>query len=80
MEKLRPSTIAWGTLAAGVVAWDALCPRGETLSEGLDDALETAKGRLFLYTAVGAVAMHLCNLLPDAADPIHQVAKRMRHE
>lgn len=30
---MRPSDKAWLLLAAGVAAWDVLCPRGEMLSE-----------------------------------------------
>jgi hypothetical protein len=69
---MRPSGKAWIGLAAGVAAYDALCPRGETLSEGIDAALERPIGR---YLAIGAVAVtsaHLLNILPNKIDPIQR--------
>jgi hypothetical protein len=78
MEK-RPSTLAWGALVTGVLAWDLLCPPGETLSEGLDNTLESPKGRLLLYTAIGVTALHLANILPDKFDPLHQVSQYLNH-
>ncbi len=59
--ELRPSSVAWGAVVGGVLAYDMLCPRGETMSERLDPILETGRGRALLYTAIGATAIHLCN-------------------
>jgi hypothetical protein len=67
--ELRPSTVAWGVLGASVLAYDVLCPQGETLSEGVDRALEHNK---FKYVAMGAVAVtaaHLLNYIPESIDP-----------
>jgi hypothetical protein len=68
------AAIGWAALAAGVFAWDMLAPR--TLSEGVDDALE--RNKTLTYAAVGTVAAHLLNLLPESVDPIHQFGKRAR--
>lgn len=75
MERPKPSTLAWGTLAAGVAAYDILCPQGETMSEAVDRALERPKAR---YAALGAIAItacHLANLIPEQIDPFHQLTK-----
>lgn len=75
MERPRPSTIAWAGLAAGVVAYDLLCPPGETLSEGVDRALETRTGRVLALGSIAIVATHLANVLPQRCDPLHQMTK-----
>jgi hypothetical protein len=75
MRKPRPSTLAWGGIAAGVAAYDVLAPKGETLSERCDSALERPLGRSFVYAAVGITALHLCNLIPEELDPIHHALK-----
>ncbi len=77
--ELRPSSVAWGVLLGGVAAWDALCPKGETLSEGLDNTLESPRGRLFLYGAIGVTALHLTNLLPAQLDPLHRISEYLNH-
>jgi hypothetical protein len=61
----------WLGLAAGVIAFEVACPQGETLSEGVDRALEHPTLR---YAAIGAVALtavHLLNVLPERRDPFH---------
>ena len=39
-ERLSSSSKAWIALGAGVAAYDVLCPKGETLSEGVDRLME----------------------------------------
>ncbi len=78
MEHPSPSSIAWGILGAGVLAYEYFCPSGETLSEGLDDIAEHPVRKYFLQAAIGVTALHLTNLLPDKVDPIHQVGKLIR--
>lgn len=73
MEKPRPSTVAWASIGAGILAYDMMCKKGETLSERVDDWL--IKYPRTTYAAVGAVALHLLNLLPNNADPIHHIIK-----
>lgn len=68
---MRPSEKAWIGLGVYVAAYDALSPNGETLSEGMDRALEHPTWR---YMAIGATALtaaHLLNLLPERADPFN---------
>lgn len=59
-------------IAGGVIAGlEIACPKGETMSEGVDRALEHPK---FRYMAIGAVAVtaaHLLNVIPEKYDPFH---------
>lgn len=75
--KVESSTIAWGVLAAGVATYDALCPHGQTLSEGVDRAIE--KHPVLTILAVGAVALHLLNVYEhyglERLDVIHKLAE-----
>lgn len=75
MEKPRPATIAWTSLAIGVTAYDLLCPTGETLSEGVDRALETKTGKVLAIGAIAITATHLANVLPQRCDPLHHMTK-----
>lgn len=61
---------AWLGIAAGVLAYEVVCPEGELLSEGVDRALE--KHRLATLMAIGVTALHLANLLPEQIDPFHR--------
>lgn len=76
MERPRPSTVAWGVLAAGVAVYDTLCPQGETLSEGVDRALEHDRGKVAALGMIALTAAHLANVLPQKVDPFHQLTKR----
>jgi len=70
---MRPSEKAWIGLGAAVAAYDIFSPKGETLSEGMDGMIE--RRPKLTYLAVGAVALHLLNILPNQIDPLHQVSK-----
>lgn len=76
--ELKKADAAWGAIVAGVVAYDVFCPKGETLSERVDDYMETRPGKLAAYSIIGATALHLCNILPDKYDPIHLLASRRK--
>lgn len=68
----------WIVLGLGVVAYDYLAPPHQTLSEGVDKALE--KHPVLTTIAIGAVALHLLNVLPPQYDPIHRIAEVVRHD
>jgi hypothetical protein len=73
-ETSSPAEKAWGALIAEVLAYEVLCPKGETLSEGVDRALETHP---FITTlAIGYTALHLMNLLPPEIDLFHRLTER----
>lgn len=76
MERISPSTKAWLVLGAFVAAYDMLAPEGETLSEGVDRALE--RHPLLTTAAIGATALHLLNVLRPERDPIHLLAETVR--
>ena len=70
-EHLRPSSKAWIALGAGVAAYDVLCPKGETLSEGVDRLMEKPYGKALALGAIAVVGSHLGNLIPQKYDPFH---------
>ena len=72
---MRASEKAWLGLAAGVIAYDVLCPEGETLSEGVDRALERPVYRTVTMGAIAIVGAHLINILPTKIDPLHHVLR-----
>lgn len=63
---------AWAVLAGGIVLYEVTCEQDELLSVVVDGWLE--KHPLVTRFAVGAVALHLLNLLPAYGDPL---GKRM---
>lgn len=69
---------AWIALGIGVAVVDYIAPPNQTMSEGIDRALE--QHPVLTTLAVGAVALHLLNVLPPAIDPLHQIARVVRHE
>lgn len=70
-ERLRPSSGAWIALGAGVALYDVLCPKGETLSEGVDRLMEKPYGKALALGAIAVVGSHLGNLIPQKYDPFH---------
>lgn len=74
-RELPVGALAWGVLAAAVVAYEIACPPNQLLSCVVDRALEHPIGKYAVPAAVGVVALHLCNVLPEAVDPIHHLGK-----
>ena len=72
-EKLETREKAWLVLVAGVILYDALCPEGQTLSEGVDHFLE--KHPVATMGAIAITAAHLSNLIPERYDPIHRLVE-----
>lgn len=63
---MRPANRAWLVLGAGVVAWDAFCKPGETLSEAADE------WNPVITTVVAfALAAHVSNRVKPEWDAIH---------
>lgn len=63
---MRPSDRAWLTLAAGVLAWDVLCPPDEMLSEA--SARYTAAHRILWPAVIVYTAGHLMHVWPARFD------------
>jgi hypothetical protein len=82
MKAERAAGMAWAGLIASVAAYDYLAPEGQTLSEGVDRALE--KRPLLTAAAIGMTAMHLLNIYEhlhiEHLDPIHQLANLARRK
>lgn len=80
MKAENAAALAWGCLIGGVVAYDYLAPEGQTLSEGVDRALE--KHPVATVAAIGMTALHLLNAYEswgiEQLDPIHRVACLVR--
>lgn len=61
----------WIGLGLGIAAFELACPAGETLSEGVDRALEHPTLRYAAVAGIGITAAHLLNLIPQEYDPFH---------
>jgi hypothetical protein len=59
---------AWAVLAVGVVLYEVACDSDQLLSAVVDEWLVTHP--IVTRAAIGAVALHLLNLLPPYADPL----------
>lgn len=67
-----PAALAWGA----IVAYEAIAPEGQLLSEGADRAI--LKYPVATKLAIGVTALHLANLIPDRFDPLHQGLKLLK--
>jgi hypothetical protein len=67
---------AWIVLSIGVAVFELLAPEGQLMSESVDRALE--EHPVITTVAIGAVALHLLNVLPPRIDPLHQVTNLAR--
>ena len=76
---MRQSSKAWLALSGSVLAYEALCQPGETLSERLDPIVARPLGRL----AIGAFGLmtvaHLINECPEPLDLWHKLGE-FRHD
>lgn len=58
-------------IGALVAAHDLFCPQGQSLSEGVDRAIE--KHPVMTVASIGYVAAHLVNILPPQVDVLHHL-------
>lgn len=85
MERPRPSTVAWGVLGASVLAYEAMCPEDELLSQQCDRWLDSENKfvKFGTYAVIGATALHLANCFDavkaDKLDPYHQLGRLGRY-
>lgn len=75
-ERHVPSKLAIGAIIGGVALYEALCPKGELISEEVDRLRETKVGRYVVPIVIGTTALHLLRLLPPAIDPLHRLGER----
>lgn len=57
---MSPAAKAWIVVGLGVIGYDALCPRGQTMSEGMDRGL--AKRPILTLAGWALLNLHLLNL------------------
>lgn len=69
-----PSKIGIAALLGGVALYDAFCPKGETISEGVERTMERPLGRLAVHALVWTTAGHLTRVIPDKYDWLHRLA------
>lgn len=70
--RLKPSDVAWLTLAAGVVVYESQAAEGELLSNAVDRYL--LRHPWLVRFVIFATAAHLANAIPDRWDIYHRVA------
>lgn len=66
---MRAGDVAWLVLGIGIVAYEASSPKGELLSEAYDRYVDRFPITARLFSLI--VCMHVVNLLPRWADPVH---------
>lgn len=72
-SKLDMAHMAWGA----ILGYEITCPPGQTLSEGLDDYVDS-ENKLIKWgsrIAIGYTALHMMNLLPEKLDLYHQLSR-----
>lgn len=72
---MKPGDRAWITLAVGVIAYEAACPRGELLSEACDRYRR--RRPVTTYTVIVYLACHLTRVWPRRIDPLTQLTNRL---
>lgn len=68
----RLSHMAWGA----ILGYEITSPPGETLSEGLDEFVDSENKLVKWGTRaiIGYTALHLMNMLPEKLDAYHQLS------
>lgn len=77
VERLRPKRTAEKAIILGlgaVAAYEVLCPKGETISEGVDRIMESKVGKVAVHALIWTTALHLTNLMPEKYDWLHRLA------
>jgi hypothetical protein len=74
-EFVQPKLTAkrgWLAIAAGVVAYELACPKGELLSEGGDRLIERHKtvGKAAIVGTGLVLTGHIANVFPENRDPV----------
>lgn len=72
---MRHGDLAWLALAALILAYEALAPENELLSEAMDRYRQ--QHPVITTCGIALVAGHLARWLPARIDPLHQLAVRI---
>lgn len=70
----RPK-VAWAMIIGFVIAYDALCPKEDTLSEEVYRMRQNRLGRFVVDKLIDSVAGHLNQSIPPEEDWIHKIAQ-----
>lgn len=70
---MKPATKAWLAIGVGVAAYDLLSPKGETLSERMNEW--SSEYPIAIHLAIGYLALHLAGRIPDQIDPLTLMTK-----
>lgn len=74
-EKHIAPKLAIATIMGGVALYDALCERGDTISEETSRLRATKFGRFLVPFMVTTTALHLLEAIPKKWDWIHRLAE-----
>jgi hypothetical protein len=74
--QLGRGSTAWLYLAAGVLIWDTLVEEDERMTNAFRRGIRSRK--ILVSAAWLIVTSHLYGILPEQADPIHQVGVALR--
>lgn len=69
-NKILNAQRGWLAVGALALTYELACPPGELLSEGVDRAID--RHPVLVPAAIGYLALHLCNRLPESMDLLHQ--------
>ena len=75
MERPRAGHIAWAALGASVAAYELLCADDELLTARVQEWRERPLTLAVVTAGIGATALHLLDMLPEAVDPYHYLGK-----
>lgn len=73
---MKHADYAWAALAAGIVTYEASCPRGELLSEAVDRYRVVHP--LIINGAILYLALHLLRCWPRRIDPLAHLAAKFK--
>ena len=72
---MKHGDIAWVSVAAAIILYEALCPPGQLMSEAVD---RYRRRHPFITNGIiFYIAMHLMRQWPRKIDPLHQFAARV---
>lgn len=74
---MKPATKAWLAIGVGVAAYDLLSPKGETLSERMNEW--SIEHPIVTHLAIGYLALHLSGRIPDQIDPLTIITRGLPH-
>jgi hypothetical protein len=77
----QPSTLAWGCLAAGIIAYEIKAPEGQLMSEAADRLIDRhpVLAPLAIEFLGGMITNHLANKTRPSEDLLHNITEVFKH-